>query len=105
MCSGAGVSSFELDLEGGAEVLKVVAADAMRELGLQVAAAADEGATVEEYAQVSDRVTDRFVVSVSVPAERQAKDGALTKAAASVGLEVRLRPGRQRRRGKKAPET
>ena len=98
------MSSFELDLEGGAEVLKVLAADAISELALQVAAGADEGATVDEYAQVSDRVTDRFVASVSVPAVRQAKDGVLTKAANSVGLEVRPRPARQRRRGKKTAE-
>lgn len=96
------MSSFELDLEGGAEVLKVLAADAISELALQVAAAADDGATADEYAQVSDRVTDRFVASVSVPAARQAKDGALTKAAASAGLEVRPYAGRQRRRGKKS---
>lgn len=95
------MNSFELDLEGGAEVLKQVAADAMRELGLQVAAGADEGATVDEYAQVSERVTDRIVVSVSVPAVRQAKDGALTRAANAIGLEVRPYPGRQRRRSKK----
>ena len=90
------MSSFELDLEGGAEVLKELAAGAIRELGLQVAAAAGEGATV------SERVTDRFVASVSVPAARQAKDGVLTRAATSVGLEVRPYPGRQRRRPKKA---
>lgn len=84
----SGGNSFELDLEGGAEVLTEMAAAAISEIALQVAGAADEGATVAEYAQVSERVTDRFVASVSVPAERQAKDGVLTRAAAAAGLEV-----------------
>lgn len=83
--------TFELDREGGAEVLKVMAAAAISELALQVAAGSDEGAKVADYAQVSERVTDRFVSSVSVPAERQAKGGALTRAAAAAGLEVRLK--------------
>lgn len=89
--------AFELDIAGGAEVLKELCAATISELALQVAATADEGATVDEYAQIEERVTDRFVASVSVPAERQAKDGVLTKAAAAAGLEVTLRPERQRR--------
>ena len=40
------------------------------------------------------RVTDRARASVKVPAEVQAKDGALTRAAASVGLEVVARKPR-----------
>lgn len=89
---------FELDVEGGAEVLKEMSASVISELALQVAAAADEGATVDEYAQIAEKVGDRFRASVSVPADRQARDGVLTKAAAAAGLEVKLRQGRKRRR-------
>lgn len=42
-----------------------------------------KGARVHRY------TTDRQKAVVSVPAARQAKDGALTKAAAAVGLTVR----------------
>lgn len=89
--------AFELDVAGGAEVLTQMVADHISELALQIAASTDEGATVDEYAQVADHVTDRFVATVSVPAERQAKDGVLTKAAAAAGLEVHMWPERQRK--------
>ena len=89
--------AFELDVAGGAEVLKELVADHIGELALQVAAGADEGAKVAEFAQVDDHVTDRFVATVTVPAERQAKDGVLTKAAAAAGLEVTARPPREPR--------
>ncbi|WP_454199588.1 hypothetical protein [Nocardia sp. Marseille-Q1738] len=52
----------------------------------RVAAEAGEDATVSEY------TTDRAAAAVSVPAEQQARDGVLTRAAASVGLEVKARP-------------
>lgn len=81
--------TFQLDRDGGAEVLKEMAAATISEIALQVGAAADEGATVAEYSQITERVTDRFVASVKVPAERQAKLGVLTRAAAAAGLEVR----------------
>lgn len=96
-------NSFELDLAGGAEVLKEMAAATISEIALQVAAATDEGATVDEYAQVDDKVTDRFVAMVSVPAERQAKDGVLTRAAAAAGLEVTVRPVRERKSRSRKP--
>lgn len=83
--------TFQLDREGGAEVLKELVADHIKEIALQVGSAADEGAKVAEYSQVDDYITDRFVASVTVPAERQAKNGALTRAAAAAGLEVRLK--------------
>ncbi|WP_396902455.1 hypothetical protein [Mycolicibacterium sp.] len=83
--------AFELDLEGGAEVLKVLAAGAIADLTQQIADAAGEGATVEMS------TTDRARGSVSVPAEAQAKDGVLTRAASAAGLEVTLRPPRQRK--------
>lgn len=43
-------------------------------------------------ARVHRHTTDRQVAAVSVPAERQAKDGALTRAAAANGLIVRGQP-------------
>lgn len=84
--------TFVLNRDGGAEVLKELAADTIRELALQIGEAADDGAKVAEFSQINDYVTDRFVATVTVPAARQAKDGALTRAAAASGLEVRLRP-------------
>lgn len=87
--------TFQLDRDGGAEVLKDVAAELIRDIALQIGAAADDGAKVADYSQIDEYVSDRFVATVTVPAERQAKSGALTRAAASVGMEVRLRPQRQ----------
>ncbi|WP_043737663.1 hypothetical protein [Nocardia asiatica] len=54
----------------------------VKEAADRVAAEAGEDATVSEY------TTDRSAASVWVPAEQQARDGVLTRAAASVGLEV-----------------
>lgn len=51
----------------------------------RVAAEAGEDATVSEY------TTDRSAASVWVPAEQQARDGVLTRAAAAAGLEVKGR--------------
>lgn len=83
--------AFELDLEGGAEVLKELAAGAIADLTQQIADAVGEGAKVKMS------TTDRARGSVSVPAEAQAKDGVLTKAAAAAGLEVTLRPEKPRK--------
>lgn len=87
---------FTLDFKGGAEILKEMAAEAVSELALQFGAEADNGAKVSEYSQITDRVSQsRFVATVSVPAYRQAKDGALTKAAASLGLEIHPYPNKK----------
>ncbi|MFE3196262.1 hypothetical protein ACFXHA_45205 [Nocardia sp. NPDC059240] len=51
----------------------------------RIAAAAGDDAEVDEY------TTDRNAAAVKVGAERQAAEGALTRAAASVGLEVRAK--------------
>ena len=89
--------AFELDIEGGAEVLKVLAAGAIKDLADQIAGQAGEGATVRAY------TTDRAAAAVSVPADAQAIDGALTKAAAAVGLEVTaVAPRRSRAKARKA---
>lgn len=94
MQQGAGLMTFELDREGGAEVLKEIAADTINEIALRVAESADaigEPAQVADYAQVAEYTTDRAAASVTVTAERQAKYGVLTKAAAAAGLEVKPR--------------
>lgn len=80
--------TFELDREGGAEVLKEISAAFIAEVAGQVAAEAGPNA------QVTMRVTDRARASVKVPAEEQAVDGVLTRAAAAVGLEVVARKPR-----------
>jgi hypothetical protein len=77
--------NFELDRKGGAEVLKKLAADEIHALGAKVAGAAGAGAVVNHY------TTDRAGASVGIPAARQAKDGALTRAAAAAGLEVKAK--------------
>lgn len=78
-------SSFRLNRKGGAEVLKELAAEAINALGRQVAAGAGKDAEFNAY------TTDRAAASVSVPAEQQARDGVLTRAAAVAGLEVRAK--------------
>lgn len=52
----------------------------------RVAALAGENAQVERY------TTDRGAAAVVVPAEDQARDGVLTRAAAAAGLEVKPKP-------------
>lgn len=64
-----------LKSEGFSQFVNAVAA--------RVAAEAGDDAIVEGY------TTDRGAAAVLVPAEDQARDGALTRAAAAVGLEVK----------------
>jgi hypothetical protein len=91
---------FHLDLAGGAEVLKEMAAKQIA--GIAETIAAEAGADAE----VAQNVTDRARATVRVPAEQQAKDGVLTRAAAAAGLEVVQSKTRKRRprkaRAKKA---
>ena len=84
--------NFTLNLEGGAEVLQELAADAIADLAREIAAAAGEGAEVEMS------TSDRARAVVKVPADRQAKDGALSRAAAQFGLEVRPPKNGKRRK-------
>lgn len=79
------MSNFRLNRKGGAEVLKELAAQQINALASQVAALAGSDAEVDEY------TTDRAAAAVRVPADQQAKDGVLTRAAAAAGLEVRLK--------------
>lgn len=76
---------FELDRKGGSEVLKSLLADEIHALGEKIGAAAGEGAEVNHY------TTDRAGATVGIPAVRQAKHGALTKAASEAGLEVKAK--------------
>ncbi|OHU31875.1 hypothetical protein BKG74_02335 [Mycobacteroides chelonae] len=95
MLPGARLMTFELDRDGGAEVLKELSAAAIKDLADQIADDIGEGAKVKIY------TTDRAAATVSVPAEMQAKDGVLTRAAASAGLQVRPKPATEKRnRGK-----
>ena len=75
--------NFTLNLDGGAEVLKTLAAPLIAELAQKVADAAG--------GEVEFSTSDRARASVVVSADRQARDGALTRAAAQAGLEVRQR--------------
>ncbi|MEV5360580.1 hypothetical protein AB0K45_09575 [Micrococcus luteus] len=76
-------ASFRLNRKGGEEVLKQLAAPLINSLAQQVTDAAGEDAEMVTY------TTDRAAASVRVPADQQAKDGALTRAVSSAGLEVR----------------
>lgn len=90
--------TFTLDRDGGSEVLKQLCAEAVSALALQVAADADDGAKVAEFSQITESVSrSRFVASIAVPDYRQAVDGALTKAAAKNGLEVKPYPNRSKK--------
>lgn len=77
--------SVEIDHDGAAEVLMRLAAGTINDLAKKVADDAGEDAVLDTY------TTDRAAASVSVPAEQQAKDGVLTRAAVAAGLELRLR--------------
>jgi hypothetical protein len=76
--------TFTRDHAGIGEILKSAEAAAIVN-----AAARKIADTVGPDAQVDEYTTDRRAASVSVPAEMQTRDGALTRAAAAVGLEVR----------------
>ena len=78
-------SGFRLNRKGGAQVLKQLAAPAVAAAAQKIAANAGPDAVVKTY------TTDRAAAAVSVPAEQQAKDGVLTRAASSAGLEVRTK--------------
>lgn len=76
---------FKLNRKGASEVLKSEARDAVNALAAKVAANAGDDATIDPY------TTDRAAASVSVPADQQARDGVLTRAATAAGLEVRTK--------------
>lgn len=86
--------TFELNVEGGAEVLKVMAAPTISALAHAIAATAGEDAKVDEF------TTDRAHARVSVPAEQQAKDGVLTRALSGAGFEVQPPTRRKTRKAR-----
>lgn len=76
--------TFKLDHAGIAELLKgPEISGAIDAAGQQVAALAGGDAKAA--------TTDRHISIVRVEAERQARDGALTRAAAACGLEVKAK--------------
>lgn len=75
--------TFTRDHAGIGEILKSAEAAA-----IVAAAARDMAAQIGPDAEVNEYMTDRAAASVSVPAEMQTRDGALTRAAAAVGLQV-----------------
>lgn len=91
------MATFQLDREGGAEVLKMLAAAEVAALAAQVAAAAGAEATTQ-----TKQSKTRFVATVKVPALAQAKDGVLSRAAAQVGLGVQRYPKDLPQRGRTA---
>lgn len=82
---------FHLDVAGGAEVLKGMAVASIAGIAAAVAAGAGPDAVVTQG------VTDRARATVRVPAEQQAKDGVLSRAASAAGLEVVQRKARPRK--------
>lgn len=66
------------------EPFRNITNEAARDIG-EKAGGRRKGVIVDEY------TTDRTAAAVKVPAARQAKSGALTRAAAAAGLEVRVR--------------
>lgn len=83
------MDKIDLDYEGIGEILRNVIRPAINEIAAEVAARVDSNGhpvTVRPY------TTDRAAAAVTIahPSGRalQAKNGALTRAAASVGLEV-----------------
>lgn len=87
--------TFVLDRSIADELLKVLAAEPVTQLALEVAAGAGPGAVVETKVSKT-----RFVATIKVPAEDQAKDGVLSRAATDAGLTIypykKAGPGRKR---------
>lgn len=86
--------TFELNFEGGSEVLKEMAAPIIKTLAEGIAA------TAGEDAKVFHRVTDRAAASVVVPADQQARDGVLTRALSEAGFEITPPKPRAKRKAK-----
>ena len=82
---------FKLNHRGAEEVLKKLARHEINALARKIADKAVEAAESDDAVTVDTYTTDRAVASVSVPAALQAKDGVLTRAAAELGLDVKLR--------------
>jgi hypothetical protein len=86
------MSDFHLDRAGIGEILKTNCRGPIDQLAAQIAANVDSrGKPVEVRAYTTDRAA--AAVSIAHPAGKaiQAKYGALTRAAAAAGLEVKSR--------------
>jgi hypothetical protein len=75
--------TFVLDRAIGAEILKVLAAEPVTQLAIEVAAGAGQSAVVETRVSKT-----RFVATVKVSADEQATNGVLSRAASDAGLTV-----------------
>ena len=75
--------AFVLDRSIADELLKVLAAEPVTQLALEVAAGAGQSAVVETRVSKT-----RFVATVKVSAEDQAKYGVLSRAASDAGLTI-----------------
>ncbi|WP_280371163.1 hypothetical protein [Nocardia wallacei] len=82
---------FRLNRRGVRQILRgdELLAKAMDAAAEDVADAAREELGDDVEITVTSYTTDRQAASVRVPVEHQARSGALTRAAAKVGLEVR----------------
>ena len=78
-------NTFRLNRKGVGEILKTEFVDEINRIATEMA---DD---IGDEAEVSFYTTDRGAASVTVPAELQATEGALTRAATKVGLEVRAK--------------
>ena len=76
--------AFTLYRKGVGEILKTEFVDEINHLADEIGDKIDD-----DEVEVRYYTTDRGAASVTVPAEIQATEGALTRAAAAVGLEVR----------------
>lgn len=84
--SDAQVTKLKLNNRALGGVLKSASFRArMNAAAASIAGSAGDDAKIESY------TTDRASAAVKVPAAAQARDGALTRAAASAGLQVRAR--------------
>lgn len=82
----APANKFRLDRKGVREILRRTETAAfVNDYARQVTEAAGPNAEMVDY------TSDRSAASVRVPASEQARRGALTRAAARVGLKVRNR--------------
>ncbi|OBC12181.1 hypothetical protein A5788_22350 [Gordonia sp. 852002-50816_SCH5313054-c] len=78
-------SPFRPDRKGIGEILKTEFVTEVNRLAQEVGDQCGDDVEVRFY------TTDRGAASVTVPAEVQAKEGALTRAATAVGLEVKAK--------------
>lgn len=86
------MADIRLDYDGIGEVLRVVVKPAIDELTAQVARNVDaKGRKVDTAGYTTDRAAGSVTIADPAGLGMQAKHGTLTKAAASLGLEVRAK--------------